>query len=151
MLVVVVSLLGRAVRAHWLVLAGVAFALVAAGAGAYLGSLEYSAASTRAEHARDEPVGAALVSFGRRLDPGPLVRQDGGWTLARSDGTCHVLVNVAPDEAVAQQIARAAAAAGWTRTDDGWLSPDGVAMRYDVTHRPDTMTVVELTGRATRP
>jgi hypothetical protein len=146
-LVLVARLLDRATRARWLVLAGVSLALLAAAVGAYLGFLEYTAASARAEHACDDPVGRALVSFAEGLDPGPLVIQDGALTRGRDDGRCLVLVNVAPDADVAAEIARVAAANSWSASQDGWLSPDGVSMTYDATYEPDTMTVVELQGR----
>lgn len=146
-LVLVARLLDRATRARWLVLTGVALALLAAAVGAYLGLQEYTAASARAEHACDDPVGGALVSFAEGLDPGPLVIQDGALTRGRDDGRCLVLVNVAPDADVAAEIARVAAANSWTASQDGWLSADGVSMTYDATYEPDTMTVVELQGR----
>jgi hypothetical protein len=146
-LVVVARLLDRATRARWLVLTGLALALLVTAVGAYLGFLEHTAASTRAEHACDDPVGRALVSFAERLEPGPLVIQDGESTRGRDDGRCLVWVNVAPDADVAAEIARVAAANGWSRIQDGWLSPDGVSMTYDATYEPETMTLVELQGR----
>ena len=151
LLVVAARLLGRATRARWLVLAGVALALLAAVVGARLGSVEYAAASARTEHACDDPVGSALVSFAEGLEPGPLVRQNGELTLGRDDGTCLVLVNVAPEADVAAEVARVAAADGWSRIDEGWLSPDGVSMTYDAESRPEHMTVVELLGRRADP
>ncbi len=146
-LVAVARLLDRATRARWLVLTGVTLALLVAAVGAYLGSLEHTAASARAEHACDDPVGRALVSFAEGLEPGPLVIQDGESTRGRDDGRCLVWVNVAPDADVAAEIARVAAANGWSRIQDGWLSPDGVSMTYDATYEPETMVVVELQGR----
>lgn len=146
-LVLVARLLDRATRARWLLLTGITLALLAAAVGAYLGFLEYTAASARAEHACDDPVGRALVSFAEGLDPGPLVIQDGALSRGRDDGRCLVLVNVAPDADVAAEIARVAAANGWSRTEDGWLSQQGVSLTYDATNEPDTMTVVELLGR----
>ena len=146
-LVAVARLLDRATRARWLVLSGVTLALLVAAVGAYLGSLEHTAASARAEHACDDPVGDALVSFAEGLEPGPPVIQDGESTRGRDDGRCLVWVNVAPDADVAAEIARVAAANGWSRIQDGWLSPDGVSMTYDATYEPETMVVVELQGR----
>jgi hypothetical protein len=75
------------------------------------------------------------------------VIQDGALSRGRDDGRCLVLVNVAPDADVAAEIARVAAANGWSRTEDGWLSQQGVSLTYDATNEPDTMTVVELLGR----
>jgi len=151
-LVVVARLLHRAPRARWLVLTGVVAALLAASVGASLGFSAHTAASTRAEHACDDPVGPALVSFAEGLQPGPLVIQDGRLTSGWDDGRCLVLVNVEPEADVAEEIARVAAANGWSRLQDGWLSPDGVSMTYDATHEPDTMTLVELQGhRADSP
>jgi hypothetical protein len=151
-LVIVVRLFGRAPRARWLVLTGVVSALVAAAVGASLGSLAHTAAATRSEHACDGPVGPALVSFAEELEPGPLVIQDDKLTSGRDDGRCLVLVNVAPEADVAAEIARVATASGWSRSQDGWLSPDGVSMTYDATHEPETMTLVELQGhRADSP
>jgi hypothetical protein len=73
-------------------------------------------------------------------------------TSGRDDGRCLVLVNVSPEADVAAEIARAATADGWSRSQDGWLSPDGVSMTYDATHEPETMTLVELQGhRADSP
>jgi len=146
-LIVVVRLFGRAPRARWLVLTGVVLALLATAVGASLGSLAHTAASARTEHACDDPVGPALVSFAEGLEPGPLVPQNGELTRGRDDGRCLVLINVAPEADVAAEIARAATANGWSRIQDGWLSPDGVSMTYDATHEPDTMTLVELQGR----
>jgi hypothetical protein len=150
-LVVAARVLARATPARWLVLTGVVLALLAAAVGAQLGSRAHTAASARAEHACDDPVGRALVSFAEGLEPGPLVIQDGELTRARDDGTCLVEVNVAPDADVAAEIARVAAANGWSRSQDGWLSPDGVSMTYAATHDPETMTVVELQGRRADP
>ena len=146
-LVGVTRLLDRATRARWLVLTGVAVALLTAATGAYLGLLAYTSASELAKHACDDPVGRALVSFAGGLEPGPLVSQDSGLTRGRGDGTCLVWVNVAPDTDIDAEIARVAAANGWSRIQDGWLSPDGVSMTYDATEEPDTMTLVELHGR----
>ena len=146
-LFVVARLLGRATRARGLVLTGVALALLVVAVGAYLGFLGHTAASAQAEHACDDPVGPALVSFAEELEPGPLVIQDGELARGRGDGRCLVWVNVAPDADVAAEIARVAAANGWSRIQDGWLSPDGVSMTYDATYEPETMTVVELQGR----
>jgi hypothetical protein len=145
-LVVVARLLDRATRARWLVVTGIALALLVAAVGADLGSRAHTAASARAEHACDDQVGRALVSFAEGLEPGPLVIQDGELTRGRGDGRCLVSVNVAPDADVAAEIARVAAANGWSRTQDGWLSPDGVSMTYDATYEPETMTMVELQG-----
>jgi hypothetical protein len=146
-LVVVARLLDRATRARWLVITGIGLALLVAAVGANLGFLAHTAASARAEHACDDPVGRALVSFAEGLEPGPLVIQDGELTRGRGDGRCLVSVNVAPDTDVAAEIARVAAANGWSRIQDGWLSPDGVSMTYDATYEPETMTLVELQGR----
>ncbi len=145
-LVVVARLFDRATRARWLLASGIALALAVASAGALLGFLAHTAASARAEHAYDDPVGPALVSIAEGLEPGPLVMQDGEPTRGRDDGRCLVWVNVAPDADVAAEIARVAAANGWSRTQDGWLSPGGVAMTYDETDEPETMTLVELQG-----
>ena len=146
-LVIVVRLFGRAPRARWLVLTGVVSALLATAVGASLGSQAHTAASALAEHACDDPVRPALVSFAEGLEPGPLVIQDDELTSGRDDGRCLVLVNVAPDADVAAEIARVATANGWSRSQDGWLSPDGVSMTYDATSEPDTMTLVELQGQ----
>jgi hypothetical protein len=146
-LVAIARLLGRATRARGLVLTGVALAFLVAAVGTYLGSLEHTAASARAEHACDDPVGRALVSFAEGLEPGPLVIQDGESTRGRDDGRCLVSVNVAPGADVAAEIARVAGANGWSRIQDGWLSPDGVSMTYEATYEPETMTLVELQGR----
>jgi hypothetical protein len=146
-LVVVARLLDRATRARWLVLTGIALALLAVAVGAYPGLLAHTAASARAEHACDDPVGRALVSFAEGLEPGPLVIQDSELTRGRGDGRCLVWVNVTPDADVAAEIDQVAAANGWSRIQDGWLSPDGVSMTYDATYEPETMTLVELQGR----
>ena len=151
-LALVVRLLGRGPRARWLVLTGVVSALLATAVGASLGLQAHTAASTLSEHACDDPVGPALVSFAEGLEPGPLVIQDDKLTSGRDDGRCLVLVNVAPEADVAAEIARVAAANGWSRSQDGWLSPDGVSMTCDAAHEPDTMTLVELQGhRADSP
>jgi hypothetical protein len=145
-LVLVARLLDRATRARWLVLTGVV-SRPSRGCGRRLpGFLAHTAASARAEHACDDPVGRALVSFAEGLDPGPLVIQDGELTRGRDDGRCLVLVNVAPDADVAAEIARVAAANSWSRSQDGWLSPDGVSMTYDATLR----TGHDDPGRAAR-
>lgn len=141
-LVAVARLLDRATPAGWLVVASVALALFVATVGTHLGLLEHTAASARAEHACDDPVGRALVSFAQGLQPGPLVTQDGELTRGESDGRCSVMVNVAPDADVAAEIARVAAAKGWTRIHNGWLSPDGVSMTYDATYEPEAMALV---------
>jgi hypothetical protein len=146
-LVVVARLLDRATRARWLVATGVALALLVAAVGAYLGFLAHTAASARAEHACDDPVGRALVSFAEGLEPGPLVIQDGESIRGLGDGSCVVWVNVEPDADVDAEIARVAAANGWSRVQDGWLSPDGVSVTYGATYEPETMTLVELQGR----
>ncbi|MGB7982532.1 MAG: hypothetical protein WCF36_17260 [Candidatus Nanopelagicales bacterium] len=148
-LVGVARLLHRAARARWLVLAGVTLAILTAAVGTYSGSLEYNAASARAEHACDDPVGGALVSLARALEAGPLVRQDDRLTSSRSDGTCLVLVNFAHDAEIEAQIARIAAAQGWSRTDNHWLSPNGVRLTFQVIREPDSMPLVELQGRGT--
>jgi hypothetical protein len=88
LLVVAARLLGRATPARWLVLAGVALALLAAAVGARLGSEEHAAASERAEHACGNPVSSAPVSFAEGLESGPLARQNG--PLGRNDETCQV-------------------------------------------------------------
>jgi hypothetical protein len=146
-LVVIVRRFDRAPRARWLLLIGVVLALLATALGAALGSLAHADASALSAHACDDPVGPALVSFAEGLEPGPVVIQDGELTSGRDDGSCLVLVNLAPDADVAAEIARVAAAHGWSRLQEGWLSPAGVSMTYDATSEPDTMTLVELQGR----
>jgi hypothetical protein len=142
----IARLLERAPRLRWLVLTVVALALLASGLGAHRGSLAHAAASERAEHACDEPVGGVLVAFAEQLEPGPVVIQDGESTRGREDGRCVVLVNVAPDGDVAAAIARVAAANGWSRSPAGWVSPEGVALTHDATSEPEAMTLVELQG-----
>jgi hypothetical protein len=146
-LIVLMRPLRVVVRARWFVLGGIVLALFVAAVGTSLGVVAHTAASTRAAHACDDPVGRTLVSFAEALEPGPVVDQDGQPTRGRDDGSCRVLVNVAPDADVDAEIARVATAIGWSRSQHGWLSPEGVSMTYDATHEPETMTLVELRGR----
>ena len=145
-LVAAVRLLGRGVRARWLVLTGVALALLVTAIGVWTGSRAYTSAAVLAEHACDDPVGRALVAFAEGLEPGPLVVQDDELTRGRQDGRCLVQVNLAPDADVDAEVARVATANGWSPLDDGWRSPQGVAMTYEATREPQTMTVIELQG-----
>lgn len=148
--VAVARLFHSKTRARWFVLAGVSLALVAAAVGSYLGFLAHNAASARAEHACDDPVGSTLVSLGQGLEPGPIAIFNGELTWGRDDGTCVLMVNVGEPGAqveVEAQIARIATAKGLSRIEDHWLSAEGVRLTYEVTYRPATLPAVELQGR----